>query len=520
MVQVQVKNCAVLDCGTSSDKYPYLFFLKVPASPERRLLWCDSMGIPASKGRMFCCTRHFDIPEDFDGADSTEAGMRLKLKHFVLPHKAIPFLSHAKNIYSIFNEAYLTGKLEPTSKSILPAIELDLNVRIPLNVKYAAQEQAVNLVIDEVMRYFSSEEVKSRYQLVQRLKSQRNALYEIVHEKSPNGTFQGSLHYRKIQPTVANASEGCLQLTVDQKQLELLYFECSPKELQIFQRPPRNEQLPPQTDNNNFYPELFYTPGIRVNLVLPFLQVMRQVRSNADQFLVPSKNNPKPSESTPNSLDPFQKSDNSRSKPVRFSQNVTLEYLNILLDLLGTYEFMLGQRQRMALLFLLQQFKREFEECEMNELHVQYGYFLSPFKYFRVINEDVRPNDPDEDAYLYVKEVINPEVNFTIENAIGGEGELDSLENIFQPIVQYLVEGGETSDNKQYLKFAEMLRKAVTYTCTDCNMSFDSALAQITIQEHRFCGKKAWKCVNCNMAFDECDIAGSGWQHDCGNSVL
>lgn len=95
-----IKTCIVEGCGADSKSCPYLFFLKVPQNPERRVDWCDAMGIAVQKGRVYCCTRHFEIPGDFDGdapADKS-SGIRLKLKSDVLPHKDIPFIRKSENL--------------------------------------------------------------------------------------------------------------------------------------------------------------------------------------------------------------------------------------------------------------------------------------------------------------------------------------------------------------------------------------------------------------------------------------
>lgn len=93
MDKSEIKSCVVENCGANSEQCPYLFFLKVPQNMERRVLWCDAMGIPVRKGRFYCCTRHFDIPGDFDGDSAADksSGVRLKLKCDVLPHKSIPY---------------------------------------------------------------------------------------------------------------------------------------------------------------------------------------------------------------------------------------------------------------------------------------------------------------------------------------------------------------------------------------------------------------------------------------------
>uniref|UniRef100_A0A1Q3F086 THAP-type domain-containing protein n=1 Tax=Culex tarsalis TaxID=7177 RepID=A0A1Q3F086_CULTA len=519
MEKSEVKSCVVENCGANSEQCPYLFFLKVPQNVDRRVLWCDAMGIPVRKGRFYCCTRHFDIPGDFDGdsaADKT-SGVRLKLKSDVLPHKSIPYQNEVRNIYSIYNQMLRTGKVEKNYKNLLPAIEQDLHVKVPLNIKAEVLDKTYQFLIDEVTNYFSKHaNSKSRYQLVQYLKSKRDRLAEIANENVVRGTLHATLPYRSIQPFLQYEATGSLDLPIDHKQLELLYFECEPNHIKVMVRPPKNEPPPNRGENTVDY-DLFFTPGVSVNLVLPFLEVSRSVLSNSERYLVDSKSTLKPSELKPNGLEKFQKVDKPyRLKSAKVGQNVTLEYLDILVNLFETYEFMLSQRMRSTLIFLLKQIRQEFEEYEMTELNVTYAFYLSTFKYFRIINDDIKPSRTDQDDCLYIKEIVNPEVNFFLNTAIGNaSNSIDKIEDYFRPILDYVNSENGSKDGEPYLKFSDTLKKAITYTCLECNNTFDSALAHLAIQEHLYCGVKKWRCVNCRTKFKQVDIASNKWRHEC-----
>lgn len=519
MDKSELKTCVVDNCGANSEQCPYLFFLKVPQNMERRVLWCDSMGIPVRKGRFYCCTRHFDIPGDFDGDSAADksSGVRLKLKSDVLPHKSIPYQNEVRNIYSIYNQMLRNGKVEKNYKNLLPAIEHDLNVKVPLNIKAEVLDKTYQFVIDEVTNYFNStEKVKSRYQLVQHLKSCRDRLAEIANENGLRGTVYAILPYRQIQPFLQYEASGSLDLPIDHKQLELFYFECEPNHIKVMARPPKNEAQPSRSDNN-VDPDLFFTPGIRVNLVLPFLEVSRSIFANSEKYLVDGKSSLKPSEMKPNGLEKFQKVDKPyRLKSAKVSQNVTLEYIDILVNLFEAYEFMLSPKSRSTLIFLLKQIRKEFEEYDMTELNVTYAFYLSAFKYFRIINNDIKPSRADQDDYLYIKEVVNPEVNFHLNSAIGNEsGSLNKVEEYFRPILEYVSSENGSKDGESYLKFSDTLKKAITYTCLECNNTFDSALAHLTIHNHLDCGVKKWRCVNCKTKFKQVDIASNKWHHEC-----
>lgn len=410
-----------------------------------------------------------------------------------------------------------TGKIEKNYKSLLPAIEQDLHVKVPLNIKTEVLDKTYQFLIDEVANYFSKQEpIKSRYQLVQYLKSRRDRLAEIANENVVRGTLQDILPYRNIQPFLQYEATGSLNLPIDPKQLELLYFECEPNHIKVMVRPPKNEPPPNRGENNVDY-DLFFMPGVRVNLVLPFLEVSRSVFSNSEKYLVDGKSTLKPSEIKPNGLEKFQKVDKPyRLKSSKVGQNITLEYLDILVKLFETYEFMLSQRSRSTLIYLLQQIRQEFEEYEMTELNVTYAFYLSAFKYFRIINDDIKPSRTDQDDFLYIKEIINPEVNFHLNTAIGNEpNSINVIEDYFRPILEYVNSENGTNDGESYLKFSEMLKKAITYTCLCCNNTFDSALAHLAIQEHLYCGIKKWRCVNCRTKFKQFDIASNKWRHEC-----
>lgn len=514
----EIKSCVAVGCGANSEICPYLFFLKVPQNPERRVDWCDAMGVPARKGRLYCCTRHFDIPNDFDGDASSDktSGIRLKLKGDVLPHKGISYQCEVKNLYAMFDHMKKVGKIEKTFKHLLPAIEQDLGIKVPLNIKPSMLDKAYSLLIEKVQEYFKIDQVMSRYQLVQHLKSFRDEITEIVNEKVVKGTHVGSIHWRTVQPFLQYESHGSLDLPIDHEQLELLFFESEINQLKAYSRS-KNNNIRVNNDNSDFK-YLFFTPGIRVNLSLPFLEMVREVISNCERYLVTPKGaSTKNSVTKPNGRETFQKVDNPyRLKSSKVGQNITLEYLDILINLFESYEFMMSQTQRSTLVFLLQQIRSELSEYEMKELQVTYGCYLSKYKYHRVINDDIKPDSRDGDQYLYIKEVINPELNFQFLKAIDIDmRHFNKIEEYFAPILGYIDENPQYSNGNRYLEFADQLKKAITFSCDECNTTFDSALARLTIQEHKFCGWKKWKCGNCQLEFQENELAACKWMHNC-----
>lgn len=515
-----VKSCVVVGCGANSEMCPYLFFLKVPQNPERRIEWCDAMFVASRKGRLYCCTRHFDIPGDFDGdapSDKT-SGIRLKLKGDVLPHKSIPHHNEVKNIYAIFDQMKKTGTIEMHAKFLLPLIEHDLKIKVPLNIKPSVLEKTFKLLIEKVQEYFKTDRLHSRFQLTQHLKTHRDAIAEVANEKVVKGALQGSITLNTIKPFLQYEAYGCMDLQIDRTQLEHLYFECESNSLKAFFRP-QKKAMPAVSDDTDFK-HIFFTSGIRINVTLPFLELVREVVSNSEKYIVNGRSIPKASEMKPNGLEKFQKVDKPyRLKSSKVGQNVTLEYLDILLNLFESYEFMMSQRQRSMLIFLLQQIRKELSEYEMKELQVTYGFCLSKFKYFRIINNDIKPDHGDEDNFMYVKEVINPELNFQFVSAIDSDtGSIDKIEEYFRPILSYVNEVGDYADGEPYLRFADQLKKAIVYTCQECNTAFDSALAHITVQEHLYCGQKKWTCTNCKTVFLENEIAAKTWMHDCASA--
>ncbi|XP_001652710.2 uncharacterized protein LOC5569111 [Aedes aegypti] len=513
-----IKTCIVEGCGADSKSCPYLFFLKVPQNPERRVDWCDAMGIAVQKGRVYCCTRHFEIPGDFDGdapADKS-SGIRLKLKSDVLPHKDIPFIHEVKNIYHLFDMMKTTGKIEKQCKYLLPAIENDLKIRIPLNIKPETLDETHEYLIAQITEYFSSNLPKSRYQLMQMLKSHRDKITEIACKKVLRGTLQGAVMLKTIQPFLQYESKACLDIPIGHKDLEQLYFVLEANQLKAYFRPV-NPASPIACSDDNDFKDLFFLPGIRVNLAIPFLELSREVALNSEKFIVNTSSIPKPSDAKPNGLEWFQKVDKPyRLKSSKVGQNVTLEYLDILINLFESYEFMMSQRQRSTLICLLQQTRKDLSDYEMKELQITYCRYLSRHKYQRVINKDIAKELGDEELYMFVKEVINPEINFQFISAIDTDvASIEKIERFFRPILGYVNEQAEYTDGEPYLKFAEQLKKAITYTCQECNTTFDSPLAHLTIKEHRFCGIKKWKCVHCKASFTEAKLTGDMWSHKC-----
>ncbi|XP_065091530.1 uncharacterized protein LOC135712512 [Ochlerotatus camptorhynchus] len=512
-----IKTCVIDGCGANSKTSPYLFFLKVPQNPERRIDWCDAMGVAVQKGRVYCCTRHFDIPGDFDGDAPSDksSGIRLKLKSHVLPHKDISIQYETRNIYQLFEIMKTTKKIEKPNRYLLPAIEQDLNIKVPLNIKPATMNETYDYVIAKIKDYFKSDLPKSKYQLVQMLKGHRDKIAEMVNKKNMKGALHGTVLLKTVQPFLQYEANGNLDLPIGHKELEQLYFELESNQIKAFFRPPKNVTYNSDADGN--FKDLFFLPGIRVNLSLPFLELVREVALNSEKYIVNVKSIPKASEGKPNGLEWFQKVDKPyRLKSSKVGQYVTLEYVDILINLFETFEFMMSQRQRSTLIFLLQQTRKDLSEYEMKELQITYSCFLSNYKYYRIINEDIAQEIGDEEFYMFVKEVINPELNFQFINAIDSNvASIDKIDQYFRPILGYINEEAGFTDGEPYLTFADQLKKAISYTCQECNITFESPLAHLTVKEHRFCGTKKWKCVHCNAAFLETKLATDMWAHKC-----
>lgn len=512
-----LKTCVVEGCNATSKACPYLFFLKVPQNPERRVDWCDAMGVAVQKGRVYCCTKHFEIPGDFDGdsAPDKSSGIRLKLKSDILPHKDIPLIQEVKNIYHLFDTMKASGTIEKNCKYLLPAIEQDLKIKVPLNVKSPTLDEAYEYLIEIISEHFKSDLPKSRYQLVQMLKTHRDKLTDIVNKKIVKGSLQGIIMLKTIQPFLQYDAKACLDIPIGHKELEQLYFELESNQLKAYFRPVK-PTVPISGDDNDCL-DLFFLPGIRVNLNIPFLELAREVSMNSEKYIVNVGSIPKPSDSKSNGLEWFQKVDKPyRLKSSKVGQKVTLEYLDILINLFESYEFMMSQRQRSTLISLLQQTRKDLSEYEMKELQITYSHYLSRHKYYRIINEDIANEVGDANFFMFVKEVINPELNFQFITAIDTDvASIEKIDKFFRPILGYINEQAEFTDGEPYLKFAEQLKKAITYTCQECNTTFDSPLAHLTIKEHRFCGAKRWKCVHCNDSFLESKLAGDMWSHTC-----
>ncbi|XP_065091595.1 uncharacterized protein LOC135712561 [Ochlerotatus camptorhynchus] len=512
-----IKTCVVDGCVANSKTCPYLFFLKVPQNPERKTEWCDAMGIALQKGRVYCCTRHFDIPGDFDGDAPSDksSGIRLKLKNHILPHKDIPNQYATRNIYRLFEIMKTMGKIEKPNRYLLPAIEQDLKIKVPLNIKPATMNEISDYVIDKIKEYFNSNDPKSKYQLVQLLKSHRDKIAEIANKKVMKGSLQGAVMLRTVQPFLQYDANGNLDLPIGHKELEQLYFELESNQLNAFYRPPKNEA--PGTSSDDSFKDLPFLPGIRLNLTLPFLELSREVALNSEKYIVNVRSIPRANDGKPNGLEWFQKVDKPyRLKSSKVGQYVTLEYVDILINLFETYEFMMSQRQRSTLIFLLQQTRKDLSEYEMKELQITYSCFLSSYKYYRIINEDIAQELGDEEMYMFVKEVINPELNLQLISAIDtNTASIETIDRYFRPILGYVNAEAGFTDGEPYLKFAEQLKKAITYTCQECNTTFDSPLSHITVKEHRLCSTKKWKCVHCKAAFSETKLATDMWTHNC-----
>ncbi|XP_055635007.1 uncharacterized protein LOC129774933 isoform X2 [Toxorhynchites rutilus septentrionalis] len=472
------------------------------------------MGVASRKGRLYCCTRHFDIPGDFDGDASSDksSGIRLKLRGDVLPHKGITFQKDVKNIYSLFDQMKRNGKLERNCKYLLPAIEQDLKIKVPLNIKPSVMEKTYLFLIEKINEYFKADRVQSRYQLVQYLNNSRDAITGIANEKPSKGTLQSSITLKTIQPFLQYDSVGCLDLQIDYKQLEQLYFVCESNQLNAYFCSKNNLTQPIRTDISH----LFFTPGIGVHLTLPFFEISRGIIANSEKYVVDQKSILRPSETKLNGMEKFQKIDRPyRLKSSKVGQNATLEYLDILINLFESYEFTTSHAQRSALKILLQQIRKELSEYEMKELQVTYGYYLASHKYYRIINNDIKSEAGDENSYMHVKEVINPEVNFQFINTIDiDSGNIDMIQEYFRPVLEYVNEEQNPADGESYLRFADKLKKAIVYTCLECNATFDS---HVGIEKHRFQGSKKWKCVICHKSFPENEIVDEKWKHECNS---
>ncbi|XP_055596514.1 uncharacterized protein LOC129746690 [Uranotaenia lowii] len=511
---MEIKSCAVDKCSANSDQCPYLFFLKVPLNINRRIDWCDAMGIANQKGTLYCCTRHFDIPGDFDGESSTEkTGVRLKLKTDVLPHKSLPGLNSIKNIYAIFEQVKINGKVDKFSKFLLPIIQHDLQIQVPLTIKTAALQKAFQFVVDTITTFFATDGLKSRFNLVETLRQNRNALLEIINEKPPCGEVQGTIALRTIMPFLQYEAHGSLEVPIDRKRIESLYFEIESNTLNACLLPVKREQV--ERDN---FEDLLFIPGIKITLSLPFFEVCREILSNSEMFIVSRKELTSKGPAKASGVEMFQKVDKPyRLKTANIGQHITLEYLYILIELLELYDFMMEPKQKLILIMLLKQIRHELTDYDMRELNVVYARYLSRFKYYRTLNHHIKPEQDEPKVPMYVKEIINPELNIQILSAIDVDSAAtERIEAYFKPILEHLTGKG---DENAYLRFVDKLKTCISYGCEDCDVTFESEIGHLSIEEHRQCGRKIWKCSNCSCSFPETNISSKSWSHDCSRSA-
>lgn len=158
---------------------------------------------------------------------------------------------------------------------------------------------------------------------------------------------------------------------------------------------------------------------------------------------------------------------------------------------------------------ILNKLKRDLKELPNLYLKTSYSFYPNKQKYMRIFDNEKAKNVPK----TYLREVINPEVQFSIEKCTFLNESVATWE---KELNDYFEKVFITRDKTQLNAIKDMSTKWVSFTCM-CNAQFSGALCIYSLNAHlaKHFYDKDWNCIQCNKSIGQFQLAQNGWTHKC-----
>lgn len=261
------------------------------------------------------------------------------------------------------------------------------------------------------------------------------------------------------------------------------------------------------------FEQLLYWPGVSLLINVEHVQVehklhpniQRQIVFDADPLIqLPTEANSSETKHILNNV-PVEK----RSL---FSKQALCDYMPALLAAGSIYDIPASRLNELKAAFNVIKtdlVSMPFEEIELKSIHTM---FSNKHRYVRWF-----PTDPTDSEPTTMREIINPEVNFSFQKCT-----FTTCASWTSEMDQYLEEMFVTRSKKFSNTLRDRLKKCITLRCDYCYSTYDGPLASFSLTAHmkeKHYFAKDWTCISCRQSWPHIELLSMKWQHDCENTT-
>lgn len=271
--------------------------------------------------------------------------------------------------------------------------------------------------------------------------------------------------------------------------------------------------------------QLLNWPDIKMIIQLHYLTFSREIQQNCerdlvfgDDIMIDIKTDKNPTETR------YLQKVRSNKPPTMVSKDVFEMYVTSLIEAAPHYD--VGPSK---LPEIQQSFNKILDDvanvkCSSIQTKMTHSRFLNEHKYFCIFDDGSASsssnyNSKNDGMRVRLREIINPEVNFTIEKCTF-TSDLVGMWNssLYSELEDILV--NRPSHTRSDLR--ERYKKCLALKCERCNEEFEGPLWAVKLKDHikqKHYIAKEWTCVSCLRKWDQFELLQMGWKHDCSKNA-
>lgn len=167
---------------------------------------------------------------------------------------------------------------------------------------------------------------------------------------------------------------------------------------------------------------------------------------------------------------------------------------------------------------ILQKIKEDVEPMQALCAKTTYSKYPNKQKYMRTFD-----NEPDHGTKkrrvlkTFLREIINPEIMFTIERCSFLNHQQAMWEHEFCSFFEKLF---VYKDQRSMNALKDIFKKCISFKCLICNTTFDGVLCAYATKAHLAMHyyDRDWSCIHCDHTWSQYDLARDGWSHKCSRN--
>lgn len=255
--------------------------------------------------------------------------------------------------------------------------------------------------------------------------------------------------------------------------------------------------------------QLLNWPGLTTALTLRDITIVRKVLPNYARDIVFGDDQYINVDKVDNVITKRRISKTSSNKPgPLISKEMCDTYLAAFEDMIDLVD--ISRLRIPELKTVLNKLKNDLQDLPNLYLKTWYSYYPNQKRYMRIFNKEKSKNTPK----TYIREIMNPEVQFSIERCTFTSESIDTWE---QEIYNYFEKVFIEKDRVALNAVKDTSNKWITFTCM-CNSQFSGALSIYSLNAHlaKHFFEKDWRCIECEKSISQFNLAENGWIHECG----